>query len=165
MWGCEWEKLRQDITVPQRYRYPLEDRVRLTEAEIITGIEHGLLFGALECDIAVPEHLRTVFEEMTPIFKNIDVTENDIGDYMQDYLKQTEQSFPTTRYLIGSMFGTKILLITPLAKWYLSHGLVITKVYQFIQFNPVKCFEPFADNVTSDRREGNILSHIKSTAY
>ena len=156
MWGCEWDQQKDDVTIFQRYRYPLEDKVKMTEQEIITGIEQGLLFGALECDISVPAHLIHVFEEMTPIFKNVEVTQDDIGEYMQDYLKQTEQGFHPTRYLIGSMFGKKILLITPLIKWYLAHGLVITKVYQFIQFNPVKCFEKFAQNVTNDRRAGTL---------
>ena len=78
---------------------------------------------------------------MTPIVKNTMVKLNDIGEYMQKFLKDTETSFRDTRYLIGSMFGTEILLITPLLKWYLEHGLVVTKVYQVIQFKPIRCFK------------------------
>ena len=76
---------------------------------------------------------------------------------MREFLKESGQRFPNTRYLIGSMFGKKILLITPLLKWYLENGLVVTKVYQLIQFQPKKCFERFANQVSDDRRAGKIL--------
>ncbi len=158
MWECAWKKERKTVTLSKKYCYPLEDRYRLTENSIIGGIESGELFGAVEVDIEVPEDLKTKFEEMTPIFKNTVVTEKDIGPYMQKHLKESGQKFPDTRYLIGSMFATKILLITPLAQWYLRHGLRITKVHQFIQFNPVKCFQKFADNVSNDRRAGMLES-------
>ena len=95
---------------------------------------------------------------MTPIFKNTVVTRKDIGEHMDSYLTETKQNFPDTRYLVGSMFATKILLITPLLKWYLEHGLKVTKVYQFIQFNPVNCFKKFADTVSNDRRAGSCLN-------
>ena len=94
------------------------------------------------------------FEEMCPIFKNTTINEADIGEYMQNFLRETGQKFEARRNLIGSMFGIKMLFITPLLKWYLEHGLVITKVYQVIQFNPVKCFAKFADNISDDRRAG-----------
>ena len=35
--------------------------------------------------------------------------------------------------LIGSMKGDKFLLATPLLKWYLEHGLEVTKVHQVIK--------------------------------
>ena len=91
---------------------------------------------------------------MCPIFKNTTINEADIGEYMQNFLRETGQKFEARRNLIGSMFGIKMLFITPLLKWYLEHGLVITKVYQVIQFNPVKCFAKFADNISDDRRAG-----------
>ena len=53
--------------------------------------------------------------------------------------------------LIGSMKGEKILLVTPLPKWYLEHCLEVTKVYQVIQFTPEPCFTPFGDTVSDAR--------------
>ena len=94
---------------------------------------------------------------MTPIFKNAVITEADLGDYMKSYFKQTGETFKERRNLIGSMFGTKILLITPLLNWYIDNGLVVTRVYQLIQFNPVACFKRFADQVSEDRREGKVI--------
>ncbi len=48
------------------------------------------LFGYVECDISVPEHLKDHFSEMCPIFKNIDIhgTKDVIGEHMSDYCTQ-----------------------------------------------------------------------------
>ena len=40
------------------------------------------------------------------------------------------------RSLVGSMKGEKILLATTLLKWYLEHGLEVTKVHQVVEFTP-----------------------------
>ena len=56
------------------------------------------------------------------------------------------------RMFISSYFGEKILLTTRLAKWYLDHGLEITKIYKFIEYTPEKTFEKFAWDVSEVRR-------------
>jgi len=151
-----WAKQRTQISEPLNdYHYPLEEHYRLDFSQIIQGITDGVLFGAAEVDIHVPDNLKEYFSEMTPIFKNTTVKHQDIGNYSQKYLEEQDQTFPDTRYLIGSMFGEKILLTTSLLRWYLKHGLVISKIYQFIQFKPKKCFQKFANNVSDDRRAGN----------
>lgn len=154
IWECQWKKQTQKEKPPNKYHYPGEDKYRLSESEILQMVKDGSLFGAIEVDIEVPEHLKEKFSEMTPIFKNVEVTEEDIGDYMKTYLEASGKKFENTRYLIGSMFGKNILLITPLLKWYLEHGLVVTKVHQLVQFNPKRCFERFANQVSDDRRAG-----------
>ena len=131
----------------------------------VTEVPESADLTFLQVDIHVPDHLKDKFSEMTPVFKNTVVTRNDIGQYMEDYLTENNVDFPDTRYLIGSMFGTKILLITPLAQWYMEQGLVITKVYQLIQFKPEKCFEKFADMVTNDRRAGRVCSTLKTHSH
>ena len=93
---------------------------------------------------------------MTPLFKNATISADDIGDYMKRVLKESGEAFKDRRNLLGSMFANKILLITPLLKWYLDNGLVVTKLHQFIQFNPLPCFKKFADNVSNDRRAGKV---------
>ena len=158
-WECQWKEQKKNlaaagVTLQNKYMYPLEAKYRLTQAEILEGIKQGTIFGAAECDIHVPDELKEKFSEMTPIFKNTIVTENDIGEHMQSFLKGRDEKFKPTRYLIGSMFGEKILLITPLIKWYLEQGLVVTKIYQLVQFDPKRCFKLFADQVSNDRREG-----------
>jgi len=127
----------------------------MTEQDILGRIENGDIFGAVEVDISVPAGLKSYFEEMPPVFKNTTISRDDIGDYMQGYLDQSGKTFKDTRYLIGSMFGTKILTITPLLQWYMAHGLTVTKVYQVIEFSPRRCFEGFVNSISNDRRVGD----------
>jgi hypothetical protein len=46
------------------------------------------LFGALEVDLHVPDDLKSKFVEMPPIFKNIEVSRDDIGDHMKTYAEE-----------------------------------------------------------------------------
>ena len=57
--------------------------------------------------------------------------------------------------LISSYFAERILLTTPLVKWYLDHGLEITKIYEFIEYAPEKTFEKFGLDVSNARRLGD----------
>ena len=55
------------------------------------------------------------------------------------------------RSLIGSYHGKQLLLATPLLKWYLQQGLVVTHVYQTVEYQPETCFRQFADDVSTAR--------------
>ena len=59
------------------------------------------------------------------------------------------------RLLVGGMSAQKILLATPLLKWYLDHGMKVTKIYQVVEFTPKRCFKDFQDEVSEARREGD----------
>ena len=100
----------------QRRRHPCEKYGRLTEGQLINMIKRGVFFGFVECDIKVPEHLRSYFEEMTPIFKNTEVQLEDIGEFMEKFAHDHKISQAPRRLLIGSYFGEKICLATPLVK-------------------------------------------------
>ena len=124
--------------------------------QILSDIKNDKLFGFIELDIHTPEHLKTKFSEFTPIFKNTIIREQDIGDHMQNHYKENDKKYVNTKKLIGSYFGEKIVLYTPLIKWYLEKGLVITKVYQTISYTPKACFKKFADDVSDARRTGDL---------
>ena len=53
------------------------------------------------------------------------------------------------------MAATKILLISDLLRWYMSHGLIVTKIHQLIEYSPMKCFSQFVSDVTEARRMGD----------
>lgn len=61
--------------------------------------------------------MREKFEEMAPVFKNTLISRDDIGPTMKAYAEDTKTMTQPRRALIGSYFGTKILLATPLLKW------------------------------------------------
>jgi hypothetical protein len=136
---------------------------RLTTVEayegIIDDIKADKIFGFLECDIRTPEHLKDYFSEMTPIFKNalIDCTDKSIvGEHMFDYNASKGNRAKPARKLIGSYFGEKILIYTPLLKWYLEHGMEITKMHSFIKASSHKAFAPFMEAVSDARRAGDV---------
>ena len=130
------------------------------ESYDLKQLEHDILndkvFGFLKVDIETPEHLKKYFEEMTPIFKNTVVNYEDMGTYMQEYHKQNNISFVKSKKLIGSYFGKEILLYTPILKWYIKHGLKITKFHVGIEYTAATCFKKFADEVSDARRAGDI---------
>ena len=53
------------------------------------------------------------------------------------------------------MFGEKILLYTPLLKWYLEHGLIIPKFYEAIEYSKNVCFKELGESVADARRAGD----------
>jgi hypothetical protein len=102
---------------------PTGDYIHVTKYDLKqfkNDVMNDTLFRFVECDIKVPANLYDHFSEMCPIFKNIDIhgTREIIGDHMFEYCQQNEIPVKKSRKLIGSMKGDKILLYTPLLKWY-----------------------------------------------
>ena len=92
---------------------------------------------------------------MTPIFKNTEVSLKEVGQHMQEYTKQHNIKDVPRCLLIGSYFGKKIGLATPLLKWYLEHGLVITRIYTIIEYVPNAALKDFTVQVAEARLHGD----------
>ena len=146
MWECTWKRERDP---PPRQKW------QMTQQQIITAVVDGTLFGMVECDLHVPEHLQDHFAEMQPIFKNATVTRDDIGPFMRQYAVDHDIMSTPRRMLVGSYRGDKILLTTPLLQWYLAHGLVVDRVYQIVEYSPKPCFQNFGESVSAARRAGD----------
>ena len=146
MWECDWKRERDP---PPRQKW------KMTQNEILAAVIDGTLFGMIECDIHVPPELRPYFSEMQPIFKNANVSRDDIGPYMRQYAEENDIMSTPRRMLVGSYRGEKILLATPLLRWYLAHGLVVDRVYQIVEYEPKPCFQNFGDSVSAARRAGD----------
>ena len=52
------------------------------------GIIGGRLFGFVQCDIEVPEHLRDYFSTFPPIFENTAMSRDEIGNLMKQYAQK-----------------------------------------------------------------------------
>ena len=146
MWECDWKRKRDP---PPRQKW------KMTQNEILTAVIDGTLFGMVECDVRVPDNLREYFSEMQPVFKNVTVTRDDIGPFTRQYAEENDIMSAPRRMLVGSYRGDKILLTTPLLRWYIAHGLVVDHVYQVIVYEPKPCFQNFGDSVSAARRAGD----------
>jgi hypothetical protein len=92
MWECEWQVLKktgpviiQFLDQSARTQLSYTKYPRPSEEQIFASIKDGICFGLVECDITGPDHLKEKFSEMTPIFKNVEVVREDIGDYLKAY--------------------------------------------------------------------------------
>ncbi|KXJ16371.1 hypothetical protein AC249_AIPGENE6507 [Exaiptasia diaphana] len=157
---CEWRRMKRTDPEIQRFlenkfNRPLDHRRTLTTNEIVNAVKDGSLFGVVEVDIEVPDDLKPNFSEMCPIFKNTEISREDIGEFMKEFAEEEDIMPRPRRSLIGSYFGKKILLATPLLKWYLEQGLVVTRIYQVVEYTPKACFKPFGEAVSDARRAGD----------
>jgi hypothetical protein len=116
-------------------------------------IVEDTFFGFVQCKISVPEELWPKFEEMCPLFVSKPVSI--VSEGMKSYLKKTGRKQVDSVKLIGALSADKMLLYTPLIKWYLAHGLRLEAVYSSIEYQRHKIFEWFVDRVTEARRTGD----------
>ena len=58
------------------------------------------------------------FAEMSPVFKNTHVSRDDIGDHMKTYAEEQGIMNQKKKCTIGSIYGERIMVISPLLKWY-----------------------------------------------
>ena len=63
-------------------------RKQLSFEKILAEIKDGSLFGFVLCDIHTPGTLKKLFEELPPMFKNVEASREDIGDHMRNYAEQ-----------------------------------------------------------------------------
>ena len=154
MWECDWKELRDEPDVKIFLDIPRHRKWTMTEQQILAAVIDGTLFGMVECDIRVPEHLQDHFAEMQPVFKNVTVTRDDIGPFMRQYAEENDIMSAPRRMLVGSFHGIKLLLATPLLRWYLAHGLIVDRVYQVVEYEPNPCFQRFGESVSAARRAG-----------
>ena len=156
MWECNWWKLqRADATVKNHLRANSPYQQPLSEDRLIQEIRSGKLFGYVQCDLKVPEHLKTYFANFTPIFKNTVLSRNDIGDLMKEYAEKQRIMSQPRKMLISSFHLKNGTIITLLLLYYLHLGLECTKIHQFVQYTPKKCFNSFVNSAVNAFREGD----------
>ena len=121
--------------------------------EIIQNVLNDKLFGFFEVDIEVPEQKRKRFSEFCPLFVISEVPEDQIPQHMKDYKISTgRKMIKNNKKLLGVMKAEKILIYSPLLKWYLNHGLQVTKIHRYISYTSGRPFKWFPEEVSSARR-------------
>ena len=145
IWECEWTsfvngKLDVKAFLAAFHRTHFPKTRPIVFKEVVDRIASRNYFRLVECDISVPEALKEKFSEMSPVFKNVKVSRQQLGPKMSEFAEGKHFLKRPSRMLIGSMFGEKVLLLSALVRWYLSHGLEITKVYQLVEYSPRAAF-------------------------
>ena len=124
--------------------------------KLIQNVLNDKLFGFFQVDIEVPERLRKRFSEFSPLFVISEVPEDQIPQHMQDYKINTgRKKIKNNKKLLGVMKAEKILLYSPLLKWYLNHGLKLTKIHRYISYTSSRPFAWFPEEVSSARRDAD----------
>jgi len=155
MWECEWIRMkRQNWEIRDFIKKELNFKSKygkMTEQEIIQGIQNETVTGIAQVDIEVPQALRKDFDLFPPLFKNVEISRDDIGDYMKQFAEENDVLSKPRKALISSMSDKEAPYCTDYLKWCLDHGLVITKVHLVVEFKYRKCFKGFMDKVTEAR--------------
>ena len=149
------ESEKRTTCVKQHLRESFAYKLPLREESLLGQKRSGKLFGYVQGDIEVPEELKEKFANFPPIFKNTNVGRHDIGSLMKDYAEKEGLLCQPQKMLISSYFLENGTLITPLLLFYLDLGLVCKKVYRFVEYIPVKCFNNFEQSAVNARREGD----------
>ena len=105
MWECDWwESFKTNDSIKNHVRthFPYE-RAVFTDF-LLAKIKDESLFGYAQCDLVVPDELKSKIAVFPSIFKNTEVGRNDFGDYTKNYAIENEmlkhpQSLKLTSFL------------------------------------------------------------------
>ena len=140
---CWWDQFKNNVDVKNHVRTHFPFKRPLSTNSLVQNIRNEKMFGYVQCDLSVPDELKAKFSNFPPIFKNIDVSRNDIGEYMKTYAEENDLLKQSQRMLISSFKLTNGTLIRPLFNFYLDLGLQCTKIHRFVQYTPHKVFNSF----------------------
>ena len=114
MWECKWWELyRTDATVKNHLRANFPYQRPLGEEQLMQENKSGWLFGYVQYDLKVPEHLEAYFANFPPIFKHTAASRNDIGDLMKEYDEKEGIMSQPRRKLISSFHLNNGTIVPP----------------------------------------------------
>ena len=112
----------------QARRHLIPRQPLLTVAELLEKIVNDELFGLVQCDVRVPDHLKSYFAQFLPVFKNAMVSLEDVGPHMRALCEHYGVLNKPRRTLISSYYGEQVLLTTSQIQWYIGHGELLLKI-------------------------------------
>lgn len=160
IWECEWLDQKSgpekdEIESFLNAHFFGRGQQALSEDQLLQRVKEESFFGCVVVDIETPDILKQKFSEMTPVFRNVDISRKDIGDHMRQFAEENDVMATPRRALVGIYGGEKILLSTPLLKFYLEEGLVVKRVYQAVQWTSCPWLRPFGEFVSNSRRDAD----------
>ena len=135
--------------------YTIVQNVKPYKNTLLKAIENEEVFGYIRCDVTSPEamiekHLKNGF-----LFPPI-ISRKVIGDDMlSPFMKEMNAKRPKKPTLspVQTYHGNDLFLFTPMVKLYMDLGMEISNVSEVVQYQPGKCFLPFANRVVQLRSE------------
>ena len=76
------------------------------------------------------------------------------GPHMAAHIQASDIKFKDRHLLVSDLRAKEILLATSLVRWYLQHGLQITKIHQVLEYVGKEPFKNFVREITEKRKEG-----------
>ena len=125
----------------------------LRQDQLLDKIKPSALFGYVQSDIKVPEHVREKIANFPPMFKHTNVWRQDIGPLMQASSEKKGLLSQPRPMLVSSLELLNGAIFTPLLFFYLELGLVCTKIYRSVEYILVKCLNNIVQsNVKAGRQ-------------
>ena len=111
------------------------------------------LFGYVQCELKLPEHLKAYFAIFPPFLKNTVVSREDMADLIKENAEKEGIMSQSWRMPISSFHLKNGTTITPPLIFYLHLGLEGTKNHHFVHYTPKKFFSSFVQSVVNVRRQ------------
>jgi hypothetical protein len=152
---CRWTDLKRDNPECEAF---LEEHFRFdgirepTKDNILEAVLDGTFFGIVRCRLEVPLEDRDKWADMPPIFKNADVSRDDIGEHMREFCEVHQLLERPRRTLISSYKHDDMMIATPLLKWLLERDVVVLHIFEAFQFKSYACHADFIRAQTEIRR-------------
>ena len=89
----------------------------LTQDQILEEVKSGEMFGIVQCDISVPDHLKDRYKDFQPIIKHADISVDDVSKALK---KAIVFGWMCTR--VSTLYGV-------LYKFILIYYLLITLIH------------------------------------
>lgn len=154
MRGCMWAAMKRRSGLKH---FPTPDFPQImttfsTQTAIIDGIKNDELFGYVVCDVSTPDDVYDSIKwiNFPPLISKQLITEDMVSPYMLTRCKDRDYKLPQET-LVQTYNVKQSLLYTPLIKFYISIGLEVSNVSQFIQFRPAKVLSDFVGKITDGR--------------
>ena len=130
----------------------------ISSNDILNAILQDRAFGLLKCDIITPENAQKKYVDLNfpPIFRHVQVTRDMLTSDYCEVADRKKKKFPLKEQLTLTFNANGIVLASPLVKYYIQNGLVVTNVYYFVEYIPDKVFKPFVNEMVKMRVQATI---------
>ena len=161
-WECCFiEIMRNDPDLMTEYRQYKPEFLQkkpkeCTEDDILTAIRNNEIFGFVMCSVSVPAEIENRFTDFPPLFCNVDVGFEHIGEHMQAYCKEKNIKYnKPRRMLVSGLHAKNMLFSTDLLAYYMQLGLVVYDVTEVTEYCRKRPFRDFIDLAAKKRRDSN----------